>query len=197
MANQVSFHPPHLIDSSGSLTPAALIPFCSYQTNTTLLGQTREDLPFTACSKFMPTFLEGQRCYSLNLSALDTGKTKPGKGAGLVIVVDIGVEKTGKKQNEESYENPLALANSEEDAGSARIYVNTLSSYTDYQAGSYALTALKKLTGTESFLKQADEAKKCRVETMEDCQARQYARRVLEKCGCVPWAISMSLLSKV
>ena len=80
-SNKVSFHLPHLIDSSGSLTPAALIPFCAYQTNTTLLGQTRQDLPFTACSQFQPTILEGQRCYSLNLTAIDTGKAGTGKGA--------------------------------------------------------------------------------------------------------------------
>ena len=70
----MSLHPPHLIDSSGSLTPAALIPVCAYQTNMTLLGQTRHDLPFTVCDKFQPTVLEGQRCYELDLSKIGTNK---------------------------------------------------------------------------------------------------------------------------
>ena len=197
MANKVSFHPPHLIDSSGSLTPAALIPFCAYQTNTTLLGQTRQDLPFTACSQFQLTILKGQRCYSLNLTAIDTGKTITGKGTGLVIMIDLGVENTDKTQTEDSNDNPFALASSGVDVSTARIYLNTLSTFTANCAGSYALTSLKKMTGTESFLKQTDEEKKCRIETIEDCQARSYIDRVQEKCGCVPWALSATLASKV
>ena len=61
--NEVSFHAPHLIDSSGSLTPAALIPFCSYKANMDMLGKTKDSLNFTACSQFKPTVLEGQLCY--------------------------------------------------------------------------------------------------------------------------------------
>ena len=61
----------------------------------------------------------------------------------------------------------------------------------------YALTALKKMTETDNFLKEIYEDKNCRVETLEACQARIYIDRVQEKCGCVPWAISSALLTKV
>ena len=196
-ANEVSFHPPHLMDSSGSLTPAALIPFCSYQANMSMIGDINNNLPFTACSQFRPTVLEGQRCYYLNLTSIDTGKSGKGKGAGLVIIIDIGVQNTDETQSEDSNENPLSLASSGVDASSARIYLDTLSSFTDSRAGSYAMTALKKMIGTDSFLKQTDEEKKCRIETVEDCQARSYIDRVQEKCGCVPWALSVTLASKV
>ena len=100
-------------------------------------------------------------------------------------------------QKEDSNENPFVLASSGIDACSARIYLNTLSSFTDFRAGSYAMTSLKKMTGTDSFLKQTDEEKKCRIETLEDCQARSYIDRVQEKCGCVPWALSTAQLTKV
>ena len=196
-ANEVSLHPPHLIDTSGSLTPAALIPFCAYQTNTNLMGQTRQGLPFTACSQFKPTILEGKMCYSVNLTSLDTEKTKPGKWAGLVFLLDIGMQITGETQHYETSENPFAMASSQYDARSARIYLNTLSSFTDYRAGSYALTALKKITGTHRFLKQIDDEKECNIETLEDCQAKHYIYRVQEKCGCVPWALSSALVIKV
>ena len=94
-------------------------------------------------------------------------------------------------------ENPFALASSGVDASSAKIYFNTLSSFTDYRAGSYAMTALKKMTGTDSFLKQTDEEKKCRIETPEDCQAKSFIESVQKKCGCVPWALSSALVTKV
>ena len=114
-----------------------------------------------------------------------------------MILIDIGVQNIEEAQNDDSNENPFALASSGIEAGSARIYLNTLSSFTDFRAGSYAMTSLKKLTGTESFLTQTDEEKKCSIETLEDCQARSYIDRVQEKCGCVPWAISTALGTKV
>ena len=165
-ANEVSIHPPHLIDSSGSLTPTALIPFCAYQTNATLLGQNRQDLPYTVCTHFQPTVLDGQRCYSLNLTSIYKGKTKIGKAAGLVIIIDTGVQNTNRTQSEDSNENPFDLESSDVDSGSARIYLNTLSSFTDYRAGSYDLTVLKKMNGTEGYLKQTDGEKKCRMEPL-------------------------------
>ena len=196
-ANEVSYHAPHLIDSSGSRTPAGLIPFCSYQGDMSMLGDMKSNLNFTACSQFKPTVLEGQRCYYLNLTSKDTGKTGTGKGAGLVIIIDIGVQNTDETQSEDSNENPLSLDSSGVDASSARIYLDTLASFTDSRAGSYPMTALKKMTGTESFLKQTDEEKKCRIETLEVCQARSYIDKVQEKCGCVPWALTTALGTKV
>ena len=165
-----------------------------------MLGEIKQGLNFTACSQFRPTVLEGQLCYSLNLSSIETGKTEAGKGSGLVIIIDIGVQNIYKTQSKDSKEkniNPLALASSGVDSSSARIYLNTLSSYSDYRAGSYALTSLKKMTGTESFLKQTDDKKNCRIEALEDCQAGSFFDRVLKKCGCVPWSLSSALASKV
>ena len=196
-ADEVSLHPAHLIDSSGSLTPGALIPFCSFQTNMNMLGEMKEGLNFTACNKFQPIVLEGQLCYSLNLTSIDTWKTKKGKGVGLVIIIDIGVQNAETLLIQDFNKNPLAFAPSGVDAGSSRIYLNTLSSFTDYRAGSYAMNALKKMTGTESFLKQADKEKKCRIGTLEDCETKSFIDRVQKKCGCVPWALSSALGTKV
>ena len=162
-----------------------------------IIGDMNNNLPFTACSQFQPVVLVGQLCYSLNITSIDTGKTGTGKGAGLVIIIDTGVQTTNEFESEDLNKNPLALASSGIDAGSAGIYLDTLSSFTDFRDGSYTLTALKKMTGTDSFLKQTEEEKKCRIETLEDCQARSYIDRVQEKCGCVPWALTTALGTKV
>ena len=137
---------------------------------------------------------------SLNLTSIDTGKTEAGKGSGLVIIIDIGIQNSYDTQSKDSKEenlNLLALLSSGVDASSARIYLNTLSSYSDFRAGSYALTALKKMTGTESFLKQTDSKKKCRIQALEDCRSKNLINRVLKECSCVPWALSGALASKV
>ena len=198
----MSLHLPHLIDSSGSLTPAALIPFCAYQTNMTVLGQERLDLPFQPCNKFKPTVLEGQLCYSLDMSTIEKEKSKVGVGAGLMIFLDQG-NNNGNTQNPDFSKHftdefrTLDLDASEDNDNSVRIYLNTLSSFTDSRSGSYALSSLKKMTGTDGFLQQTDAQKKCRNELFEDCQTELYIDTVQKKCGCVPWALSSALPAKV
>ena len=91
----------------------------------------------------------------------------------------------------------LDLEASEYDDNSVRIYLNTLSSFSDSRSGSYALSSLKKMTGTDGFLQQTDAQKKCRNEFFEDCQTQSYIYTVKKKCGCVPWALSSAVPAKV
>ena len=87
----------------------------------------------------------------------------------------------------------LNLEVSETDISSAKIYLNTLAQHVDYRAGSYAMTSLKRMTGTDNFLKLPDDQKKCQFETFEECTAKAFKKDVESQCGCVPWALSSSL----
>ena len=195
-AKESSLHPPHLINSNGSLTPAALIPFCAYQANMTLLGQTRQDLPFTVCDKFQPTVLEGQLCYSIDLK-LTNSVTKEGLQNGLVFILDQGVtEITEDRQSMHTNEDmtmSMSFEPQSKEQDSARIYLNTLSSFHDFRSGKYAMSVLKKIKGTASFLEIPDENKNCMIEAFEDCQSREYIKEVQKECGCVPWALSSAV----
>ena len=198
----MSLHPPHLIDSSGSLTPAALIPFCTYQTDMTRLGQISPAINSVVCSKFQPTVLEGQLCYALSLTSIGTKKAKAGQKNGLTIFIDQGTANVRQKKNRlfinrKEGITKLDLELSEDDDNSARIYLNTLSSFTDSRSGSYAMSSLKKMTGTDSFLAQTEEQKKCKVKSQEECQAKNYLDNVQNQCGCVPWALSSALPGQV
>ena len=192
----MSLHPPHLIDSSGSLTPAALIPFCAFQTNMTLLGQTRQDLPFPVCSQFQPTVLEGQLCYSLDLSLANT-KTKEGLKNGLVLILDPSSKENNQLQQTKLPADELIRSLNFEPQKdvrhSAKIYLNTLASFADFRTGSYAVSAVKRMQATHSCMQLPDKEKNCQIETFEDCQTNGYIREVEAKCGCVPWALSSAL----
>ena len=196
----MSLHPPHLIDSSGSLTPAALIPFCAYQTDMTMLGQTNHALNSVVCSKFKPTVLKGQLCYSIDSSSLPNVETKEGMKNGLVLILDPGrQEDMGEKKTgliPEDHIMSLNLESKIEISSSAWIFLNTLARYANFGAGSYAMTALKRMKGTDSFLHLPDEEKKCQIETSADCHAKQYIKKVRAECGCVPWALSSALQLK-
>ena len=163
---EVSVHPAHLMDSQDRLLPAALIPFCSYQGE--LLG--KEVDGFVACDQFQPTVLEGQRCYSLDLSKVGVGKSRAGKKNGLELVLD-----SNTPGNEEGV--------------IARIHLGTLSPFTDYRNGSYAMSALKKMTGTKGFLGLPDAQKRCQIEPSDACNTQKFLEKVQTECHCRLWAL--------
>ena len=80
---------------------------------------------------------------------------------------------------------------------SAKIHLNTLASFTDYRAGSYAMSGLKKMTGTDTFLELPATTKKCKTETYEECHIVRYAAQVQNQCGCLPWGLSPSTAQQV
>ena len=171
----VSIHPPHLVDSKGRNLPAAFIPFCSYQGDSGLLGNTLEGLNFTACDKFRPSLVEGQLCYSLNLTNLTKAKSRAGREQGLMLLLD--------------RINPLNPENGKDADESFRIFLDTMDGFSDNRDGSYRLTAIKKLVGTESFMAMSDKEKECHKETLQECQNRQFFEKIQRLCSCVPWAL--------
>ena len=180
----VSLHPPNLIDSTtGSLLPNALVPFCFYQSSiqgdviVDEVGQS-EDLVanFTACNSFQPTVIDGQLCFSLSASKSSRMLSKEGKDNGLLLVIDTGLKEIKSPE-----------------ASSFKIYMNTLARFSDTRSGIYALSALKKMKGTDSYLKLPDEEKDCQIESFEECAAKEYLAKVEKMCGCVPWALTQAL----
>ena len=196
---EVSLHPVHLLDSMERALPAALIPFCSYQANMSLLGNPGDQFPFVACGKFQPYLLEGQLCYSLHLRDFVSGGSLGGKGNGLLLVIDpvimsyenIKQPESRDKIKLEAFKNTNKRAkggNNEHIL--ATIYISTISPGTGSKNGSYALSVLKKMTGTTGFLQMPDDVKGCQVEIYEECNTRKYLERVGEECKCVPWALN-------
>ena len=56
-------------------------------------------------------------------------------------------------------------------------------------SGSYGMSSLKRMTGTESFKRLPDGQKKCFVHNREECQTRKYLDQVKSECMCTPWAL--------
>ena len=96
----------------GGNLPAALIPFCSYQGDSAILGHNMEGFNFTACDKFQPTVMEGQLCYSLDVTNITRAKSKAGRGMGLTLLLD--------------RINPRSVQNENGVDQSFRIFLNTL-----------------------------------------------------------------------
>ena len=81
-------NPPHLTSGWSS----AFIPFCAYKTdlNFSKVSPVLEGTDFPICSSFLPTILEGQLCYKLQLNQ----SSGQGKGNELMLLMDYNEDRS-------------------------------------------------------------------------------------------------------
>ena len=180
-------HPPHLTSSSSS----SFIPFCAYKTNLSFSGKSEalDSTTFPLCSSFLPTILEGQLCYKLTLNRT-SGK---GKKNELMMLLDYNEDRilqamsSGTKATTSSNRTlDLDTAVGSIQGLSAKVQIDTLSTYVGFGGGSYHMTDVKRMTAKEDFLKMPLKDRNCEVELYEDCRTRE----LFEHCGCAPWEMS-------
>ena len=164
-----------------------MIPFCSYQSNWTKLGKKGKGLDFVACDQFKPSVLNGELCFSLKLDRDRHGESANGKWNGLLLVIDPNTAVSEKQADalEHTKDNE-----EENDRFFARISLDTLSHFSETRNGSYAITALKQVTASESFMKLSDEERGCQEETKDECEARNFLIEIQQKCNCIMWDLT-------
>ena len=67
LLSRVTNHPVHMIDSSGSLSPSAFIPFCSFGGDFDALGTNYSNFKVPICNSFQATVKDEQICYEIDL----------------------------------------------------------------------------------------------------------------------------------
>ena len=188
---EVSIHPPHMMDSEGTLLPSSFLPFCVYQTME--LGEERPNIPITACSQAVPTVLAGQLCYSLNVSNTVNTKSAMGKQNSLLLFLDTGESRSRKIQKDTTNHKwtnatkSVDISTSNEDRTS--VYIETLSEITYFGAGSYAMSGLNRMSGSKRFMQFPDYMKKCQIGSLTDCHNMNYFENLQEQCQCIPWSL--------
>ena len=128
----------------------------------------------TICDKFQPTILEGQLYYTLDSAVLIGDTTKTGKSNGLLLLLD---------------PDPYHLNHKNNNTENFKLLIHTLAPYTTSEPGSYAMTTLKKMTGTKNFKQLPDHQRKCLVQKKEECQTQHFLNQVKKECKCTPWAL--------
>ena len=84
-----------------------------------------------------------------------------------------------------------------DNVNSATIHLSTLDRFVDTKPGSYAMTSMKKMTGTSSFLDLPENIKDCQIEDQQRCFSRRYVEELQNQCNCLPWALGKSIPQKV
>ena len=117
---------------------------------------------------------------------------KAGKENGLMFMVDTNSERSFEIVDDEekslTYQT-LRLGEGVEN-GLAQIHINTLASFYGEGPGDYAISSLKKMTGTKNFLALPDNEKGCQIEDFVECKRRNYFTTGKLICGdCLPWIL--------
>ena len=199
----MSLHPPHLKDKRGNAVPVALIPFCAYAGNMTMMGEYVFDLDFPACNKFKPSNFNGQMCYALDLDQ----KAMQGKGYGLWLLMDPGTKILAHEYDKWKSDEERGYVSTKETIPKNYITynINTLTHYSNSRAGMYVLSALKRKTATDDFLNLPDSTTGCHNEQEEICRfensldyiiklyrAQKLKEESLIKCRCQPWFLGLA-----
>ena len=61
-------HPVHVQDEDGNLSPTALIPFCEFGGNFSVVGVKIKDFDIPFCNGFREKIIDGQLCYTIDLN---------------------------------------------------------------------------------------------------------------------------------
>ena len=61
-------HPVHIIDMEGNLSPSALIPFCEFGGNMSIMGTKIDQFEVPVCNSFHAKVLNDQLCYEVDLN---------------------------------------------------------------------------------------------------------------------------------
>ena len=161
-----------------------------FGTDMKAVGTKSYNFTFPVCNSFKPTLLRGRVCYKLELDP--TLKTREGIEGGLTLMIDRNrersVQSTKKNKTLKTEKTSLRLIK-RVDKGSAEIYLPMLAPLTFSQPGQYSLFSMKKMSGTEGFLKLHHTITKCSEDKREDCENSGYLEASRKECGCLPWTL--------
>ena len=180
-------NPIHLKNGSPA---SAFIPFCAFEGKLKISEFVSRipNLTFPVCQSFEPTSLDGQLCYKLGVNRTTKGSENR---EGLVLILDmnedlfVAVDSPNNTMNENNPINFSMNLMTNPSQKSAKIHIKTLSSFNAFGSGSYKMTSVKKVKGTNDFLAMSSEDKRCNLEDYEECRRRL----LFEKCQCVPWEL--------
>ena len=65
-AQKLSNHPIHVMDQFGNLSPTALLPFCKFGGNMSVMGVKIDNFDDPVCNSFRPKIVMDQLCYQVD-----------------------------------------------------------------------------------------------------------------------------------
>ena len=130
-----SYHPIHIYDKEGKVSPSAFIPFCAVGRSKSAVGQIMDAYELPLCNKFEAKIQSGQLCYEIDL---DKYKNKNNLAddlkSGFVFLMDYNEDRqVTLQEDDEIIENDLFVdkIDASLDDAKASIYLNTIGDISD------------------------------------------------------------------
>ena len=92
------------MDKNGNLSPSALIPFCDFGGNISILGKIITGLELPVCNRFKQKFLDNQLCYEIDVNPFKMEvDSKQIFKLGLTFIVDTNGNRHIEKYKQSNY----------------------------------------------------------------------------------------------
>ena len=102
-AHKIFNHPVHIVEDE-KFSPSALIPFCQFGDNVTIMGTKVEHFKVPVCNDFQAKILNDQLCYEVNPNKykewLTPDEFKDGVKKGIEFYVDTNDDRQTSSRNE-------------------------------------------------------------------------------------------------
>ena len=153
-----------------------------------------EGFSFPVCTSFEATLFMGQHCYSIDVNkfiAQNNLSVKSGSQNGLSLLIDENSERHfGYFEEESNKQGQEYFGSQEENQNRLKVYIETIEPYEVTGGGHLALTAVKRIVGTEEYFDFATKNNLCQnKETLTNCSATDLSLRLLQECRCIPFEL--------
>ena len=127
-----SNHPVHLADKEGKIvSPTALIPFCEFGGNMSVMGVRIDGFQDPVCASFRPKVFRNQLCYEVNPNEYESKLEDGGDTLGLTLLVNVNEDRqyfqTNSKNESKRTEESILHTFDLEEKGDSNVFVGTIS----------------------------------------------------------------------
>jgi len=169
-------HPVHIIDENGELSPTALIPFCEFGGNMSVMGVKINQFDVPVCNSFRPKIIRDQLCYTVDPNEY---KHKIDLKGELSLSFYIHYNEDRQMEDADNSQDKYIIVDT----------IEPLELSLDME---HNLNVIKEIKVTDSFLSLDEYIRGCKKGSYDECSSRNYMNTLLNKCQCLPFQLSLT-----
>ena len=197
--NDISNHPPHILNSNKKLSPSAFIPFCQFSNQA--LGSRIKQFSDRICTNFKEVLQDNQRCYYIDVNSIKRNNEEMNEKEMLVVLLDYNLERSSVIDDENRPttidEDTLGLkivanvASGVTHMKKATLYLNTIKEYSSQGGGNYEMSSVKEVKTTANFNNFDEVTKQCQNRhSFTECKQDLLVSYLRDTCSCSPPALA-------
>ena len=184
-------HPVHIQEKVGQISPTALIPFCEFAGNMSVMGVKIDQFDVPVCNSFRPKIMMDQLCYTVDPNEY---KHKIDLNGEISLLLFIHYNEDRQMEDIDSTEEHTVIVDTIGKMRSKKsdiyyLITEPLELSLDMEI---SLNVIKEIRVTESFLTLNKDAKGCQEESFNECTTTKYKENIINQCQCLPFQLRLS-----